>query len=188
MGKKIDLTDQIFGRLKVLRKSDKATPSGASRWTCQCTCGNTKDVPAGDLKKGSIKSCGCYRREIDRSGLRAGPRKYSEYDSLCMVLYRDYIAGAKARALAFDVTFDQFKLLIVQPCYYCGREPQLRYIRANRLRKKEFLTANGLDRVDNKLGYLMLNIVPCCGICNRMKSNMASTDFLTHIKSIASRF
>ena len=31
------------------------------------------------------------------------------------------------------------------------------------------------------------NCTPCCAICNRMKSNLAKTEFLEHIKRIAKR-
>ena len=45
------------------------------RWHCVCDCGNTKDVIPPDLKRGMVKSCGCYRREfrkVDLTGLRFG--------------------------------------------------------------------------------------------------------------------
>jgi hypothetical protein len=35
-----------------------------SYWLCQCDCGNTKIVSAGNLKSGQTKSCGCLH-EID---------------------------------------------------------------------------------------------------------------------------
>lgn len=62
-GRAEDLTEQVFGYLKVLgRAVDKATPSGQKRtvWRCKCLlCGRKKDVPAQDLKRGNTKSCGC---------------------------------------------------------------------------------------------------------------------------------
>ena len=44
---------------------------------------------------------------------------------------------------------------------------------------------NGIDRLDSAFGYRLGNCVPCCSTCNRMKSNMGSTDFQNHIRSIA---
>lgn len=37
---------------------------------------------------------------------------------------------------------------------------------------------NGIDRVDNSLGYVADNCVPCCEACNRAKLQMSSTDFI----------
>lgn len=42
MPAKIDLTDKIFGRLKVLKQADNIqTPNGRSHvaWLCECECG-----------------------------------------------------------------------------------------------------------------------------------------------------
>lgn len=38
-----DLTGQQFGRLIVLRKSDKKV-GRKTYWKCKCSCGNEKDV------------------------------------------------------------------------------------------------------------------------------------------------
>jgi len=38
-------------------------------------------------------------------------------------------------------------------------------------------TYTGIDRVDNKKGYVVDNVVSCCTICNRVKNNMSYIDF-----------
>ena len=58
MGKKIDLTNQVFGNLTVLKDSGKRTGNGGIIWTCQCSCGEIKEVPGHHLKRGSVKTCG----------------------------------------------------------------------------------------------------------------------------------
>ena len=57
-----DLTGVKFGRLTVIENVGKAK-SGNYIWRCQCECGDTKDVVAGNLCCGSVKSCGCLVRE-----------------------------------------------------------------------------------------------------------------------------
>lgn len=54
----IDIKGQRFGKLTVLEYS------GESRWKCICDCGRTIYPTGGNLRKGYITSCGCYRREI----------------------------------------------------------------------------------------------------------------------------
>ena len=71
--KMVDLTGLKFGRLTVLEYA------GDHKWDCLCECGNKKTVNGGDLKSGSTKSCGCYKKEYmskkmkdDLSGMKFG--------------------------------------------------------------------------------------------------------------------
>jgi hypothetical protein len=57
-----NLTGKKFGRLTAI-SSTRSGKSGGRVWECICTCGNRSEVLAGNLKSGSIKSCGCMRRE-----------------------------------------------------------------------------------------------------------------------------
>ncbi len=65
MGRQMeDLTDLRFGSLIPIRvHAKKMYPCGSSEvmWLCQCDCGNTTIVSRGNLKKGTVKSCGCSR-------------------------------------------------------------------------------------------------------------------------------
>lgn len=66
MGKKIDLTGQIFGRLTVIGEGDfYISPSGRKErtWHCRCDCGNEVNVRSTNLRH-NTKSCGCLRKEI----------------------------------------------------------------------------------------------------------------------------
>lgn len=61
-----DLSGKKFGKLTAIRRTDDyISPSGhhATRWLCQCDCGNTVYIAAHQLKSGKTKSCGCYQKE-----------------------------------------------------------------------------------------------------------------------------
>lgn len=62
MRKLIDLTGRHFGRLTVIRISENNKQGGA-RWECICECGVQKIVSGGNLRNGSVMSCGCLARE-----------------------------------------------------------------------------------------------------------------------------
>jgi hypothetical protein len=63
--KLIDLTDQRFGRLVVLKKSaSNASNSSGTRWLCQCACGKTTVVSSKHLRTGQTRSCGCLASEL----------------------------------------------------------------------------------------------------------------------------
>lgn len=68
MGKFINLIDQQFNRLKVIKRApNKILPSGQQRtmWECICSCelNNKIIVSTGDLRSRHTQSCGCLWRE-----------------------------------------------------------------------------------------------------------------------------
>lgn len=65
MTKRIDLTGQRFGRLVVLGYSH--TKNGQAFWSCQCDCGNTKQIRGSDLRAGKSLSCKCLNYEVSRT-------------------------------------------------------------------------------------------------------------------------
>jgi hypothetical protein len=57
--KKLDLTGQTFGMLKVLGYEKKQGHQSA--WRCICECGKESIKSIGNLRSGRSKSCGCLR-------------------------------------------------------------------------------------------------------------------------------
>lgn len=37
-------------------------------------------------------------------------------------------------------------------------------------------TGVGLDRIENSKGYIISNVVPCCGSCNKIRGNNLTSD------------
>ena len=86
MGKKLNLLNCRFGRLKVLTENHYRTNGGGVRWDCICDCGNLITVPAMHLKSGHTQSCGCYRidqvvKSITKHG-KAGSKVYNTWCSI----------------------------------------------------------------------------------------------------------
>jgi hypothetical protein len=67
---------------------------------------------------------------------------------------------SRYRGLKWDISLNTYKFLIDSDCLYCCGALGTTKI-----------TGIGLDRIDNDLGYIMGNIVPCCGVCNTIKSD-----------------
>jgi len=57
MGKKLDLTNQKFGKLTAIKPTDKRNSSGQIIWECICDCGNTFYAVGADLKRNKITHC-----------------------------------------------------------------------------------------------------------------------------------
>ena len=57
----IDLTGKKYNRLAVVNFSHRS--KGRAWWNCICDCGNKCVVAGNQLRRGSIGSCGCFRRD-----------------------------------------------------------------------------------------------------------------------------
>ena len=67
----VDFTGERFGWLVALKVTQERKSNGGAVWLCRCDCGNEVCVPAGNLKRGTTKSCGCIRR-VNLVGQRFG--------------------------------------------------------------------------------------------------------------------
>ena len=56
---KKDLTNKRFGRLLVLKDSNKRNKQGHIIWLCKCDCGNICEVSSHELLQNDTHSCGC---------------------------------------------------------------------------------------------------------------------------------
>jgi len=107
----------------------------------------------------------------------------SKSESARRTLFSEYKNGARRRNLEFNLTTNQFSELTKQNCWYCGIEPsQIKYSSGH---KRYYCFYNGIDRVNNTVGYVEANCIPCCGQCNRMKNVLHAEDFIIHIRKIA---
>lgn len=64
MPKRVDITNQRFGKLVALKRAPNIKDKTA--WYCQCDCGETPIIRTNTLKSGRAKSCGCAREEHPR--------------------------------------------------------------------------------------------------------------------------
>jgi len=168
-----------FHRLTVTGDSIKSK-AGVFEYPCMCSCGNLNMVRGDFLKNGAIKSCGCLQKEVVSSynGPKSEPGSQAKKK-----LIRSYRRGAKHRGLEFHLTDEDCESLFKMDCHYCGSPPSAtsKVVRTNDC--DEFIY-NGIDRIENTLGYLKNNIVPCCSLCNFMKGSKTVTEFLSHVEKI----
>jgi 5-methylcytosine-specific restriction endonuclease McrA len=69
-----DLTGQRFGRLIVVKPTDKK--AGRTAWECVCDCGNKAIVNTVHLVSGRTRSCGCLK--VGENNLNYNPNKTDE--------------------------------------------------------------------------------------------------------------
>lgn len=183
---------EIFTRLTVVVQVENGR-GNIKRYQCRCICGEITNVRGTALRNGTIRSCGCLHSEITSAIHRLEVGEKTLRESM-----NTYKYGAKKRKFSFSLNREQFKHLTASNCYYCGMEPPLKnsYInndgsrRKNDLRttdatsQRAWIKMNGIDRINNKIGYEIENCVSCCSLCNWMKREFDKEIFLSHIKSI----
>jgi len=71
---------QKFNMLTVLKELPIA--KNGRTFSCQCDCGNVKEVLMSHLIRSKIKSCGCYRVMISTKHGMNGSREYSTWENM----------------------------------------------------------------------------------------------------------
>lgn len=87
--------------------------------------------------------------------------------------YNTYKENARKRGIDFSLAYDEFFPLTQMNCTYCDSVPTNKISRFN-----NEVTYQGIDRVDNSIGYTKSNSVPCCKFCNVAKNDSSVEDFL----------
>lgn len=82
--------------------------------------------------------------------------------------WKKYARDAKKRGIEFDLSEEEFASFSETSCFYCGND-------IDKIR---------LDRIDNNLGYNILNVVSCCRLCNLFKYTLTEEVFLKHVEEI----
>lgn len=80
---------------------------------------------------------------------------------------------AKDRQLDWTLSYEEYENFIKQTCFYC--------------QNKISGTGTGLDRIDNSKGYIINNVLPCCGTCNRIRGDTVSVEEMIEIAKLLKR-
>jgi hypothetical protein len=139
-------------------------------YLCKCDCGNITTVALPHLL-GNTRSCGCLQKEQRTAGLGVAAKN--------RVIGR-YKREATKRGLEWDLSDEQFFNIVTRCCVYCGIPPSTEYSRQS----NGSFTYNGVDRINNEIGYRTDNVAPCCNTCNFMKRIWSKDYFLSHISKI----
>lgn len=132
-GKIKDLTGKRFGRLLVVQQCGRKTDCGKLLWLCKCDCGNIVEVSGMALVAGHTRSCGCYKRDIDKN------RTFIHGDTADNETSRLYHVWANIKQRCYNASNAAYK-------YYGGRDIVMSEEWKNDYSSfKEWAYANGYD-------------------------------------------
>lgn len=160
----------IVGKVKIIKllaNSKKFTNRRGNLYECICIqCGKTKKYQSSAINRKGFKGCRCPK------DLTLASKKS---------WYKTYKDNANKRGLSFELSFEDFIQLCEKPCHYTGK---VKTILINITDLHGHWECNGVDRIDNNLGYTKDNVVPCSKQANRMKGVLTKTEFLSVVESI----
>ncbi len=173
-----DLTGRRFGRLTVRSYVGRRLykHNYINEWDCICDCGTACVRVQRALLDPGESSCGCAVR--DANALKPDAGRGSVNALMC-----SYRIGARNRDLVFELSQESFRALTSACCHYCGVAPA----QVIRNGKCAPYTYNGIDRVDNTIGYTPENVRACCGQCNTAKNTLGEQAFYQWIDRVHSR-
>jgi hypothetical protein len=89
--------------------------------------------------------------------------------------YKRLYHQAQRRGISVSISKEEFAHLISLPCTYCGSPAS---------NEEQGIH---LDRLNNDLGYVLDNVVPCCGACNMMRQNHYTSDEFKVLRAVLTK-
>lgn len=171
MGRKYnDISGNTYDDITVLSQFNK-NKSGQIIWECRCKCGSKTYATSTDLKRGRRRYCNtCIEQSSKNSPIKT--------------LFGNYKRNAIIRGYVFELSIEEFTQFIFAKCTYCDTEPKQKL---KKEKAKYGITYNGIDRKDNKIGYVKSNCVTSCKFCNLAKNRFSKQEFLVWINGIKGR-
>lgn len=174
--RKIERTEGLIGKqfrlwtvISVVMESN--LKQGGHFFNCQCSCGAMAVISGTNLRHGRTSRC-------NRCKLRIG-----DGEAAFNHVYGYYQKNAKKRALSFELSKDEFRKITTSNCYYTNLPPSL----IHKTPGCEYIY-NGIDRLDNNIGYTINNSVSCNPSINRMKMGLPYSEFIDLCNLVAQRF
>ena len=119
------------GSLTVVKfLEEKWLPSGNRYdhyYLCRCDCGREETFirrvlkSTEVLKRNTICCHECQKNKLKNN--RIAVKYENDIDRHVGIVYSNYKSKCKMKDWEFDLSFNQFKSLVLEDCWYCGLEP-----------------------------------------------------------------
>lgn len=165
--------NEKYAKRKQLSRVLQTVTHTTQRVCAQCGKDFEKFITRSGKESVNCTACNTAQAKQDEKR-KERIRNYKEERTKHMDNYfKEYVVSAAKRGYQMDLQFDAFSTLVIAECHYCGHKT-----------KGE---VNGIDRVDNSIGYQEDNCVTACWKCNRMKHIYDKEFFLDKCKLFSRR-
>lgn len=118
-----------------------------------------------------LRTAGHKKRVTKWNSSEKGKHAINTYQKTIKGRYNFSKYKAKKQNKEFSLTLEQYEQLLNMPCYYDGISLLGEY-------------GVGLDRIDNNKGYILQNVLPCCGTCNKIRGATVSVAEMLEIAKL----
>jgi len=165
------IDNERYNKRKQLTRVLQTTTHTTGRVCAQCG----KDFEAFQTRYGkeSLNCKDCQERQVKQDEKRKD-RVRNFKEEKCNNIpgyYKEYVTGAAERGYEMNLDFETFSTLVLAECNYCGHKTEGE--------------VNGIDRVDNSIGYSTENCVTACWKCNRVKYTYDKDFFIEKCRLIS---
>lgn len=164
----IDIKGHKFGKLTVIRISNKVSKDKNILWECSCECGKKITTKGTSLRRKGTQSCG----------------KCDIYEGIVGEFWSSLITNAKKRNLEYNLTKKFLLDLFIQQNKRCALSGiKLTIAKGSKNWRKR--TNASLDRIDSSKGYIIDNVQWVHKKVNFMKQSLSDIIFINMCKKIA---
>jgi hypothetical protein len=189
MSTRKDKTGKRYGNLLVIKEIQRtAKDNHGGLWLLKCDCGTEFERNGYYINK-RHRSCGCLLKGRPIESFE----KLMKYENSTINFCYSHHRTNGRRKNGF-LSKEEWSKIVFLPCYYCGGIDNKNIKKMKGYPNKIHLTEevlkrysvaiNGVDRLDSSIGYVEGNCLPCCGMCNIMKSDHSKEVFLDKVKQI----
>lgn len=165
MKKSVDYTGQTIGMWYFDNFAGNIPGIKTKLWNVHCINCGAKRIKQSDQAQRGVVCKTCRGLPFGYNGMKA--------------MYRAYKKNAENDGKSFNIEIDDFWRLTSMICHYC-RVSWSKVFTGRKKDEKDLwcqYRCNGLDRLNNAVGYELENVVACCFPCNRAKHMMSYNDF-----------
>lgn len=152
-------------------------------FTCQCKCGNIKNILVTNVVKKRTISCGCAQQQSIPKGNRSS--NWNGVGELSGSFFYQIKCQAKKRSIDFKLTKEYLWDLFIKQdrkCKFTGIE-----LHFSSSSCKYNQTAS-LDRIDNNKPYIKGNVQWVHKNINKMRNDLTIEDFVQSCKMVADNY
>lgn len=160
-------SNEVYGRWRVEGRVENSTRKVKAR-CLDCTRVYVVDLYSLRRKdRANIRCQSCSNKLISASNKLA--------PGMALVRHRlhEYKKSARIRGYSWDISGEFFQDLIFGACHFCGTGPSTLVENS-----WDSIVVNGIDRLDNSIGYQAENVVTCCKDCNYAKRALTERQFI----------
>lgn len=169
--KKIDIVGNQIGKLIVTNETKQNFKS--KLYKCICECGNVRYYTKQNLLKGTLKSCGCYKKTTNGQS----HKNWKGYRELSGTFFNRIKNLAKRRDINFNTNIEYLGDLFYQQKGKCTLSGITITMPKTWKSIRSFDYTSSLDRIDSSKGYLEGNVQWVHKDINMMKQQLSQTRF-----------